>query len=558
MNKLFFLTRVLIKSNLGMSQSTRKGSKRKLGVGVIYVLLLLCLLPLLGLIYFSLSSLVGPLEQVGQQGLILSLGFTAVSLLIFIFSIFIIPSVYFFSKDTEHLLCLPLKPQTILMSKFIVTLLYEFITSLFILAPLYIVYIQHLAPTPLYAIYAFFVFLTIPIFPLILSSIIMLIIMGFVPFFKNRDRFNMIAGILALAFGLGVNVLTQYASHNFTASQSSQMVEHLASGNNSLLSVVNFLLPAIPYASKALVGQSILNIVIYIGIIVLSIVIFSYIGKLLYFKGAIGFNETVSSRKELSNTEITKLSKKQSIIKTYTIKELKTILRTPVYAINGFSSVLMMPILVLIMIFSSGASPSKITDLIQQYVIPHADSFFPYIIVIGIIIGIFLGSSSVISSTSISREGTDVYFMKYIPVPLVKQIQAKILCGVLFSWLSIIVAFLIVIFFLHALPVLYILLAFISALISSLLLNILGCMLDIAHPKLVWESEAAAMKRNMAGITTMLSGWGICALVGIGAYLLPSSIMLPVSVAFLVLVIVCIILLNKVLNAYATKQFENY
>lgn len=558
MNKLFSLTRVLIKSNLGMSQSTRKGSKRKLGAGVIYIIFLLCMLPLLGLIYSGLSSVIDTLQQVDQQGVILSFGFTAASLLIFVFSIFIIPSVYFFSKDTEHLLCLPLKPQTILMSKFIVTLLYEFVTTLFILAPLYVVYIQHISPNPLYAVYAFFVFLTIPIFPLILSSIIMLLIMGFVPFFKNRDRFNMIAGIIALALGLGLNALTQYASHSLTASQSSQMIEQLTSGNNSLLSVVNFLLPGIQYASKALVGQSILNIGIYIVITVLSVVIFSYLGKLLYFKGAVGFNETVSSRKEISSMEMTKLSKRQSIIKTYTLKELKMILRTPVYALNGFSSILMMPILVIIMVFSSGTNPSQITDIIQHYVIPHADSFFPYIIVIGIIIGIFLGSSTIISSTAISREGTDVYFMKYIPVSLGKQIQAKILSGILVSWLSIIVAFLILTFFLHALPILFILLAFISALISSLLLNIIGCMLDIAHPKLVWESEAAAIKRNMAGITTMLSGWGLCALVGFGAYILPSSIVLPASVIFLVLIIACIILLNKMLNMYATKQFENY
>ena len=35
--------------------------------------------------------------------------------------------------------------------------------------------------------------------------------------------------------------------------------------------------------------------------------------------------------------------------------------------------------------------------------------------------------------------------------------------------------------------------------------------LDILHPKLVWEQEAAAVKQNMSGIVSMLAGMAMTA-----------------------------------------------
>lgn len=555
MRKLISLTRILIKCNL---YSFEGNKKKKIASSILYLILFLAMIPLTLVLYYIFANSVEFFKEIHEEGFLLFIGFNTTSLIIFVFSIFIIPSVYFFSKDTESLLCLPLKPQTILGSKFIVTLIYELTTALIILLPLYVVYVQSIAPSPLYAIYAAFIFLTIPIFPLILSSILLLFLMGFVPFFKNRDRFNMIAGFLGLFLALGINVGINLLSRSFIGNEGAAFVQGLAQNDHSLLSIASYLLPNIQFAIKALIGQSAINLFIYILIVTLAIIVFFIIGKYAYFKGAIGFNETVSSRKEISHNAMNKLSRHRNIIATYTAKELKIMLRTPIFAINCLSSVLMGPILFIILTISGNINSSEITTMITLSILPNMHLLYPYALPVGIIIGIFLGSATVISSTAISREGSNVYFMKFIPVSIGKQIQAKLLSGILISWVSILVTFLCIYAYFHAIPLFFFLATLIPAMLSAVLINMFGIMIDIARPKLVWETEAAAIKRNLSGTTTVLSGWAICAILGFGLAFIPSPYILPISIAIFVSILVLILLINKYLNTYATKHFEHY
>ena len=50
--------------------------------------------------------------------------------------------------------------------------------------------------------------------------------------------------------------------------------------------------------------------------------------------------------------------------------------------------------------------------------------------------GSFMGGINMISSTAISREGTNAYFMKFIPVPVETQAFAKAACGIIISAVS--------------------------------------------------------------------------------------------------------------------------
>ena len=99
-----------------------------------------------------------------------------------------------------------------------------------------------------------------------------------------------------------------------------------------------------------------------------------------------------------------------------------------------------------------------------------------------------------ISSTAISREGTNISFMKYIPMSLKQQLQAKVLSGILMSVISMLLTMVCVYFLLPIFPLTWYFAAAAASLITIVLGNYASLALDILHPKLVWEQEAAAVK----------------------------------------------------------------
>ena len=135
MRKYLSLTRVLLKNSMGMMSDGK--SKKALNV-FIYGVLAVCMIPLGFTLYMMFNTAMAQLQPLQQEGAVLALGFHISSLVTFLFSIFLIPSIFYFSKDSETLLALPLPPQTILSAKFSVCLVYEYAFTLIVCVPLYI------------------------------------------------------------------------------------------------------------------------------------------------------------------------------------------------------------------------------------------------------------------------------------------------------------------------------------------------------------------------------------------------------------------------------------
>lgn len=548
MRNYWSLTRVLLKNNMGIMGT----SKMKWTV-LLYGFLIICLLPMCGVLYLMFSSAMESLQMLDQSGSVLALGFHLSSLVTFIFSIFLIPSIFYFSSDNQTLLSLPLKPQTILSGKLTVCLLYEYAFTLMILVPLFFAYLHNVDVSPLFYIFAVLIFLTMPIYPLILSSIIAMVVMRFVPFFKNRDRFNMIAGILSvgLAFGFSYFFNSRTIDENPDA-----LILLLTSGHNSLIQLFSVLFPGVPFASEALINGDIVQMLIYAVICVAAVVVFLTLGKYLYFKGVVGFSETSSSKKKLSDQDMAKQNQKRNVTLTYMMKELKLLVRTPIYFLNCIGMCFLMPIMLLIFYFT-GNFDSLLTS-IPHSVLIQLDGKLPYAIMIGFAAGFFFSNLNLISSTSISREGTNISFMKYIPMSLGKQLHAKVYSGIVMSLVSLILSVICIALVVPIFPVSYYIAATLSASISIILGNYLGILIDIFHPKLVWEQEAAAVKQNLCAVIAMLLGVALGVAVGVLVYQTPYSAMLYVSLGITVVFLISIVVLYRSLEGVALRKFKNY
>ena len=140
----------------------------------------------------------------------------------------------------------------------------------------------------LYYVYMLVSLILIPVFPLVVASIISMLIMRYSSKFKNRDRFNMIAGILSLVVALGFNFGLQFFTQRFTGDP------NLAIGDITELPVfqiTSWVFPTSHFATEGILAYNsisgLFSILLLLLITVLSFFLFYVLGNLLYFKGVI-------------------------------------------------------------------------------------------------------------------------------------------------------------------------------------------------------------------------------------------------------------------------------
>lgn len=545
MRKYYSLTRALLKSSLGMLSD---GKEKKRWLLILYAIIAISLIPLLYLIYSIILTLIEAVAPLQQTGTIIALALHIICMVIFIFSIFLIPAIFYFSKDSETLLTLPLKPETILASKFTTTLVYEYAFTAFVMAPVLMAYEASGLPTGiLFYLFALLIFVIIPMYPLVVSSLITMLVMRFIPFFKNRDRFNLIGGIitivLAFAFSFSMQTLSMDQDTNM-------LVSLVMSGGNSLIELFSYVFPVVSFATNALVDSNIVSLLLFITITIAALFIFLLVGKFIYFKGAIGFGETSSSRKKLSKEDVSKASQRHNVIWTYTLKELKLVVRTPVYALNCLGTCLVFPILLFALTFTDDSLGSSLYSITA---ITKIDHFISYVIIVGLAVGFFFGTINLISSTAISREGSNYTFMKYIPLSYANQIHAKVLSGIIVAIITVILTMVVMAFLLPISPFYYVI-ATLCSLITIIISNYLAILIDLAFPKLVWEQEAAAVKRNIGGIVIIFLSIALCAALVFIFLQLPSNNLDILSIIMVILMAILAFICYKLVGKAANKM----
>lgn len=494
----------LVKVNLKNTFSMTDGKQKKSALNrFLPVFILIALLPSIASMYFLTQDLIGILTPIQQTGIVVALLLMGVSVTVFFFAIFLVPSVYYFSKDVETLLALPLQPWVIVASKFVVTVIYEYFTLFFFALPVLAAYIVKVQPPVAFYPILLVVLVLLPVVPLIFASILIMLIMWLVPFAKNRDFFNYLSTFFALGLALGINFLAGSAA---TVSQD-VLIDLLMRGNNSLTSVFNLFIPNIRFAVEALVKISLLDTLIYVGIVVLASVAFVALAQIVYFRGAIGVNETSANRKRLKGKAYSKSTVSGNVILTYTLKELKLLFRTPIYLMNCVLSAVLIPGIMIASFSMQLGDTSELRQIIDS--IPWGSPQLSlYILAGGAAFGWVITSLNLITPTAISREGQNAYFMKYIPMSYFAQMSAKVLSGMAISLLGIVCFILPVAWFIK-LPLNLTIIAFAASVLTSVFMNYLGMIVDILHPKLVWEQEASAVKQNLNAVFTMVPAAGL-------------------------------------------------
>jgi len=502
-SKLFLLVRVLMKSGAGGTRLGIKiGKKRFSSQLLIFIILAACFTPMAVTFGQGFAYMYDALSPIGQEGVILGLGTGAASLAIFFFGLFYVLSTFYLTSDVESLLPLPLKPYEIIGAKFIITVIYEYFTESIFLLPLTVAYGIKSGAGPLFYIYSLIVFLLIPVVPLAIGSIIVVVIMTFTSIGRNKDRLILIGGLVAMFFAIGLNISIQRLAQRSLDPQ--KLIQMLQQGGNSLIRLTSSIFPGIYFAAMGLANSTningLINILLFAGTAVIGVLLFLYVGEHLYFRGVVGISESRAKRKKVTDEELNKAVTANSAIKSYVMKEIRLLVRTPIYFMNCVLVNFLWPVFLALpfLMQSGGNDMEQIFNMIRS-----ANDTVIFAVAFGI--SVFAASANAIAASSISREGKNLYITKFLPMSYISQIVAKALSGVFFSTISAIVIAIVaaILLKLNLAVTIFIVIAGIA---GTLFISFAGVMVDLLNPKLDWDSEQKAVKQNFNVVINTLIG----------------------------------------------------
>lgn len=434
--------------------------------------------------------------KLGQPEIVLATGMMTASMMVLFFGMMLVFSMFFYAADLPLLVPLPLKPGTILGAKFAVIVAYEYLTIAPFLLPALWVFGRGAAPGFFYWLAAPLVFLLTPLIPISLATLFILSLMSLTNLSKKKEAIRVIAMVLFLLLILGLN----YFLTGLPEGEEMAYVEALMTENEGLLRQMTALYPPAHFAVRALCLkglQSLSAFVYFLLINAAGLALVYFAGQKLFYRGLVGSSE-VSPGQALSEEVLAKrLQKKRPAALAIAGREIKYLLRTPVYFFNSLLLLILVPVIILIPLAKGGLHGELVTYLRGE---------LPAILKIGALAG-FIAMMALFtpaSSSTFSREGAMFWLSKVIPVSAKVQVQGKILYSLLISFLSIPVIILINLLFLSLEP-LMLFLAVILGVAASLPAILISLFIDLLRPYLSWDNPQKAIKQNLNVVFSMLA-----------------------------------------------------
>lgn len=543
----FLLTKIFLKSSVqkiteqnGISD-VRKKSKAQI---TLYVLLFAYLI---GVMWFLSTKMINVLKEIEAQAVFIDLVFMMVFFLNILQAVFSSINLLYFSKDTDSILTLPLKPYQIILARTNVMLILEIAVNMLIgLVPL-VIYGIKLNCNALYYISVVIGLILLPVLPVIIISLISMVIMSFSKITKNKNKFQLFTTLIMLALVVAFSIgITKIDSETMTDEQMAQTLTS-AGGFTQMLKTY---FPTFGFLSDSVHSNNILTILLEtvktVLVTLAGVIIYLLCAQKLYFKGLIG---SLYSGEKTKKGKIKINAKTGKLGFTYVLKELKILVRNPVYLVQCVLPALIFPVLFIGLIFIlPEEETSGITNALSMML-----EFNKPLILMGLVAAMqFFAMFIYVSITAISREGKNATFIKYIPVPLYKQYIYKIIPNILMNIFSTVIV-LGIVRYLLPISITDLIIVFAVSILMNISLSMLCLIMDLKRPKLQWNTEYAVVKQNMNLIFPMIFGT-----INIGIIIFVNTTLKMYS-AYIQLAIITLIyiLLNVFVYIYLyKKQYE--
>ncbi len=532
-----------------------KEKKRRWETILIALAILMGVGPLLTLYIFMMTGIFVAGTSIGKPELVLTLAFISSQMVVLVFGLFYIIGSFYFSQDMSNLAPLPLRPYEVVGSKFIVVMVNEYITAIPIIFPPLLIYGLGTGQGLFYWIKGIIMMLAAPVIPLTISTVFIMLLMRVVNLKKNKDLLAIIGGFAGVLLALSINFFVQRTPKT----GGKDFFKNFLESKSDLIQEIGRKFPSGIWATYGLKEDSLAAFgyfLLFMGVSAGFFAALLWLGNLVFYKALLAGQEVTRKRKTAGAHDLERQYDRISSPVTAIIKrEWKLLLRTPVYVINSLTGALIGPFILLVVMFTQG-SDAETLELMKALRNPE---FAPYVALGGLALILFTAGMNLAASTSVSREGKTLWILKMIPVPAKQQVLAKLVQSYMVSVIGILTTG-IVLGLALKISMVRLLAVILLGLLGSVPMVTANLLLDVFHPKLIWNSEQEAMKQNLNGGLGMLLSVIILAVLAIIAIVL---ILLHVNewIIFAGLGAVSIILsalLLPALFALADRKYRDY
>ena len=470
-------------------------------------------------------------------------------MLIFLFSRSVFESLnnLYFAKDLKIFLRMPIKPLQLVKAKIKNMIVSEYLMELMLLVSPIIVYGIIMDVSFMFYIYSAIILLLLPVIPIVLTSLITSIIMRFTNIIKNKTQVQYIT-IFIIFVILGIITSLFATGEGFTTELFTEKVLEV----NGLIELISdYFVILKPIMNSLLYYQEInglINIVIFAVESIACYYVMTWIISKFYLKGAIGATINASIKNKIIDTNLKYEDFKTRNCKTaYLSKELKQIIRTPIFCMQCIIFPVIYPTLFIglpafaIIAFAKSIGLDYFAEAQQNILKPIG-------VIICVCIAQVLYIMNFTSITAISREGKTAKLMKTIPISLFKQFKYKLYPGLIANGIIALIITICYSLFTPTINLIFSLCLFVILIELCLIEEKIMVLIDLHAPKITWTSEYTMMKENVNVMYEFFYAVIVIFLLALTIFVIRNTTVLMIFLLLILLVI------NLVINKYVKKN----
>ena len=488
------LSKLYIKENdssLKIIDMTTKRFNKKSVLFWVYLILFF------GVFYISLEFVQYTIK-LGKPELFLNSFLLFIEFLVIFRTIVLSMNVFYFSKDMENVLHLPIKAVEIIISKLNTLLFMNYeLELLFAVVPLLNYGIYNNAGLS-YFFNLILLLVIFPIFAVLVVSIIMLILMKTIKLFKNKELMQFIIGFVfmfVLVFFMS-KALTYVFNNNEYIKDNQKFV--LNNINNNIEKINGYFFNIKPTANILQEKGFLKTLFNYLKLMIINSIaflVFIYLGNKLYLKQLLKAN-FYTKKKTIKKIKVNEKVKRKRVRDAFITKEFKILLKNPLFFMQTiypvFIAILTVCaiIIILVPIINNALQMEENRELLEGLKL----NIEAVCIILGTIQVVGLLNNS--SITAFSRDGKSAYINKSLPISLYKQFIYKNIPQIFINTISSIIILAIIVYKIPAIGIKYYFVIFGISLLLTIINSYILCLTDLLMPKLEWDAEYDIFKNN--------------------------------------------------------------
>ena len=543
----------------------RSGEKGSKWIWIAYAFIGVVFAAFIVMICFGVSQMAAAVASMNLLPEFLTILLAIACVAVLLFGIVPMLNYLYFSRDTEFMMSLPVKPSTVFMAKLSVVYLTEIVVSTLILVPCMITIGATLGLNAFYYLVSVLAVLLVPAIPLVLIAVIAIPLMYVVSFFKNKGALTSI--VLIVLFGLlfaGYYYPITKMSFSGAEGEEFDPEQFIQKFSSVFMSIAKILFPLAAIARLATLSPhtmfgdfpvgaaAAINAAVFIASAAVLAVIALLVSSAVYKRGARSMLEGGGKK---TDTKI-EFKSDGSALKALFKKEWRELFRTPAFAFQCLSGVVLCPIIIFFM--------STMTDIgaMGEEMPAETAALFNTImsfVLIGFI-GMFGISMNTGAATTITREGGNFWLLKTVPVTYRTQIKAKLLLYVAISTVTVAVS--LAVSALLAFDAVNLICGIVFLLTYNYGYNCFCIFMDLQRPKLTWTTPNEAVKNNRNAVVPTFINMGVSIVliaIPILCLIFISSVTVAVAVSWAALIaagIAVAVVFHNLLFANADRMFD--